>query len=398
MKILMINHFPLTGSGSGVYTMNIAKSLKNKGHEVCIVMPENISNYDKIDGIKLHPVFFKDKEEIKGQLPFNFPCFTTHPRSILNFYDLTNEQIDAYINAFKKAIDEEVKEFKPDIIHGQHIWILSSLGADYNIPMVVTAHGTDLIGHNKDTKFHYYSNKAANSAKKIITISENNNDLVKTTFESAKNKTVMLKNGYDNNVFYPESYDKKEVLKSLGIEKEYKNVVSFVGKLTKIKGVDVLLNAAKEYENDDTITLIAGNGELFESLNNLAKDLGLKNVRFLGNQKHDVLRSIYNIADVSVVPSRSEAFGLVAIEAMACGVPVIGSNEGGIKDIINDKVGSLVEVDDVEGFADAIKKVLSKEKVYDREEVAKYAKNKYSQDSLIDGLIKVYEDCIKGSV
>ncbi len=395
MRILIINHFPLAGSGSGVYTMNVAKSLRNKGNEVCIIMPENTVNYEKPEGIKLHPVFFKDKEEIDGQLPFNFPCFTTHPRSLLNFYDLTEEQMQMYIKAFKDAIDEEVKEFKPDIIHGQHIWILSSLGAGYDIPLVVTAHGTDLIGHNKSEKFHAYSNKAANEAKKIVTISENNNDLVLSTFASAKGKTVLLKNGYDNNVFYPEACDKKEVLKSLGIDKEYKKVVSFVGKLTEIKGVDVLLNAAKIYEDDDTLTLIAGNGELFESLNDLAKELGLKNVKFLGNQNHQTLRSIYNIADVSTVPSRSEAFGLVAIEALACGVPVVGTNEGGIKDIITEDVGMLVEVDDVNGLAESIKKILNKERVYDREKVAKYAKDKYSQDTLINELIELYTECKK---
>ena len=394
MRILIINHFPLAGSGSGVYTMNVAKSLRNKGNEVCIIMPENTLNYEKPEGIKLHPVFFKDKEEIDGQLPFNFPCFTTHPRSLLNFYDLTKEQMDMYINAFKNAIDEEVREFKPDIIHGQHIWILSSLGAGYDIPLVVTAHGTDLIGHNKSDKFHAYSNKAADEAKKIVTISENNNDLVLSTFKSAKGKTVLLKNGYDNNVFYPEKYDKKEVLKSLGIDKEYKNVVSFVGKLTEIKGVDVLLKAAKIYEDEDTLTLIAGNGELFDSLNNLAKELGLKNVKFLGNQNHQTLRSIYNIADVSTVPSRSEAFGLVAIEALACGVPVIGTNEGGIKDIITEDVGMLVEVDDHVTLAEDIKKILSKEKVFNRENVAEYAKNKYSQDTLIKELIDLYHDCM----
>lgn len=394
MRILIINHFPLAGSGSGVYTMNVAKSLRNKGNEVCIIMPENTLNYEKPEGIKLHPVFFKDKEEIDGQLPFNFPCFTTHPRSLLNFYDLTKEQMDMYISAFKNAIDEEVREFKPEIIHGQHIWILSSLGAGYDIPLVVTAHGTDLIGHNKSDKFHAYSNKAADEAKKIVTISENNNDLVLSTFKSAKGKTVLLKNGYDNNVFYPEKYDKKEVLKSLGIDKEYKNVVSFVGKLTEIKGVDVLLKAAKIYEDEDTLTLIAGNGELFDSLNNLAKELGLKNVKFLGNQNHQTLRSIYNIADVSTVPSRSEAFGLVAIEALACGVPVIGTNEGGIKDIITEDVGMLVEVDDHVTLAEDIKKILSKEKVFNRENVAEYAKNKYSQDTLIKELIDLYHDCM----
>lgn len=394
MRILIINHFPLAGSGSGVYTMNVAKSLRNKGNEVCIIMPENTLNYEKPEGIKLHPVFFKDKEEIDGQLPFNFPCFTTHPRSLLNFYDLTKKQMDMYISAFKNAIDEEVREFKPDIIHGQHIWILSSLGAGYDIPLVVTAHGTDLIGHNKSDKFHAYSNKAADEAKKIVTISENNNDLVLSTFKSAKGKTVLLKNGYDNNVFYPEKYDKKEVLKSLGIDKEYKNVVSFVGKLTEIKGVDVLLKAAKIYEDEDTLTLIAGNGELFDNLNNLAKELGLKNVKFLGNQNHQTLRSIYNIADVSTVPSRSEAFGLVAIEALACGVPVIGTNEGGIKDIITEDVGMLVEVDDHVTLAEDIKKILSKEKVFNRENVAEYAKNKYSQDTLIKELIDLYHDCM----
>ena len=87
MRILMINHFPLAGSGSGVYTMNIAKSLRDKGHDVCIIMPENRTNFNREDGIKLHPVYFKQKEEIPGQLPFNFPCFTTHPNSTLNFSD-----------------------------------------------------------------------------------------------------------------------------------------------------------------------------------------------------------------------------------------------------------------------------------------------------------------------
>ena len=100
MKILLINHFPLEGSGSGVYTKNIAKSLIKKGHEVCIIMPENITNYDIIDNIKIHPVYFKDKEIIEGQLPFNFPCFTTHPRSIENFFDMDDDKIDKYISSF----------------------------------------------------------------------------------------------------------------------------------------------------------------------------------------------------------------------------------------------------------------------------------------------------------
>ena len=61
MKILFVNHFPLTGSGSGVYTCNLAKSLRNKGHECAIIFPEHRKEYESYDGIKLYPVFFKNK-------------------------------------------------------------------------------------------------------------------------------------------------------------------------------------------------------------------------------------------------------------------------------------------------------------------------------------------------
>lgn len=66
MKILFVNHFPLTGSGSGVYTCNLAKSLTAKGHECAIIFPDNRSEYEKYDGIELFPVFFKNKEVIEG--------------------------------------------------------------------------------------------------------------------------------------------------------------------------------------------------------------------------------------------------------------------------------------------------------------------------------------------
>ena len=65
MKILLINHFPLEGSGSGVYTKNIAKSLTKRGNEVCIIMPENTKNYNLVEGVKLHPVYFTGKEKIE---------------------------------------------------------------------------------------------------------------------------------------------------------------------------------------------------------------------------------------------------------------------------------------------------------------------------------------------
>ena len=119
MKILMINQFPLNGGGSGFYTKNIAKSLRDLGHDVCIIIPENTTKIEKLENIDIKPVFFKYKENIEGQIPFNFGCFTTHPRSTLTFNDYTDEELEIYINTFKQKIEEIIKKFKPDIIHSR---------------------------------------------------------------------------------------------------------------------------------------------------------------------------------------------------------------------------------------------------------------------------------------
>ena len=149
MKILMINHFPISGSGSGTYTRNIAVHLMKKGHEISIVMPENTTQYSNVPGAVMYPVYFaydSCDEAIKDALPFNFPCFTTHPRSTTSFFDLDDEQVEMYLSAFERTINRAVDEFKPDVIHAQHIWLLCWLAKKTGVPYVVTAHGTDLMG------------------------------------------------------------------------------------------------------------------------------------------------------------------------------------------------------------------------------------------------------------
>lgn len=393
MKILIINHFPLTGSGSGVYVQNIINSLKKKNHEISVIMPSNSKSYLEIDGVNMHPVYFKKDEEIENSLPFNFPCFTTHPYSTQSFYDLDDYQISLYKEAFKTAIEEEIKNFKPDVIHSQHIWTLSALVASYDIPLIVTAHGTDIIGYKKDTRFKGDVNKVLNESSYIITVSKDNYNLINNLF-NVKDKSILIKNGYNSDVFYPEKYDKKEVLKELGINKNYDKVVSFVGKLTHIKGVDTLLKAASIYEKEEILTLVAGDGELRDELMKLKEKLNLKNVIFLGNVNHDTLRKIYNIADVSIVTSRKEAFGLVAVEALACSVPVISTNVGGLKEIINDKVGIKIEVDDYHLLAHHITNILDGKIRFDREYIGKYAKENYCEDKMIDKLIETYNNSI----
>ena len=190
----MINHFPLAGSGSGTYTRNLAVHLSHLGHEVCIILPENTDAYEQVEGIRLHPVFFtpgddveKEENERMGEnmdnaLPFNFPCFTTHPRSVNNFANLSEKQLKMYTDAFTRAIDEEIGTFKPDIIHGQHVWILPSLAAGKGIPLVLTAHGTDLMGFDKWPQFRHFAQKAMDDCFAVISISKDNCALIEERF------------------------------------------------------------------------------------------------------------------------------------------------------------------------------------------------------------------------
>ncbi len=406
MKILLVNHFPLAGSGSGTYTKNLAVSLARLGIHVTVILPENTENFAPVPGVRLVPVYFTPEdgsEAPEGALPFNFPCFTTHPRSTKNFGEMSDKELEEYISAFTAAIKKEISENHPDVIHGQHIWILSSLAAGLGVPLVLTAHGTDLIGYERWPELRHFADRAIAASDKVIAISKDNLALVKTTFPSQTGKVSMMRNGYDTGVFHPLDLDRTDVLAPFGIgenDLSGRKVIIFAGKLTHAKGVDVLLKAAKIYEQkrDDVLTIIAGDGEEMANLRGLSDELGLERLRFLGNVDQNTLNKLYNISDLDMVPSRKEAFGLVAIEAMACGIPVIASDVGGLPDFVSSEVGALIRPEDPEALAEAVLDMLSRldkpgTPVW-KQSIASYARGNYAQDTIIRDLEDLYKSLI----
>lgn len=396
MKILLTCHFPLTGSGSGVYTLNVAHALAKLGHQVRVVVPEN-QPPEPCDGIGVHPVYFNGCTS--DALPFNFPCFTTHPRSTQTFYDLNDEQLHAYEAAFRAAIEHELADFAPDVIHCDHAWLQPAYAVDYGVPVVVTVHGTDLIGYERiatsgDPRMRVFEDaarKALEKAAAIVTISQENDQLVRRLFPGQAGKCRLILNGYNSDVFYPEPLPQRDVLGALGIPGEYAHVVSFAGKFAHFKGIDVLLRGAAKFMRDDTVLVLAGDGEMFDEMTQLAAGLGLRNVHFVHNQPHDMLRKLYSIADVSLLTSRKEPFGLVIIEAMACGAPVVGSDDGGAVDIVTPQTGLLFRSEDPDDLAAKVESVLDGAAAFDRSAVAAYAKANFSQDESIVHLVDIYE-------
>jgi glycosyltransferase involved in cell wall biosynthesis len=393
MKILLINHFPLEGSGSGVYTRNLAIELTKRGNEVRVIFPENEKPREEI--FEQRPIYFKGLNSTDWDLDYDFPCFTSHPRSMNTYYDLNDKQMKDYIDVFLKRVKEEVDDFNPDIIHAQHLWIAPFAASKTKVPYVVTAHGTDLKGFKKDSRYHKYALEGARNASKIITISRQVDSEVKSLYGVNNEDNEIVMNGYDEELFKPMNLDRKKILNNFGVNTSPDYIVSFAGKLTHFKGVDVLVKAAKTYNNSiegkTVATLIAGNGELYSELVELKDRLSIKNLFFLGHVSQKKLVDLYNIADVSTVPSRVEPFGLVAIEALGCGTPVVVTNQGGLVDFINDDVGTLVDVDDDMELASAIKNELTRnDKEERRERGYKYAKENFSWKNTLDNLEKIY--------
>lgn len=423
MKILIVTAFPTHGAGSGALITTQAKSYVEEGHEVVIITGNNRTDFDKLDGVRYHVVPFtaetENPEKIDGQCNFNYLMFTTHTESTANFWNASLEQIEEYMQAFEKAIREEITQFNPDIVHTQHNWITSSILAKFDKPVALTIHGTDLMGYQRakeelnkvnekinelrekaqtskntelvknmskldeiyaryenkkqiltdikramngkeieiskdeleklvklyDEKTKYqmymrYAEKSAKNSNRIIVISEDQKKEFSRLFPQDKDRVVLLENGYDPKTFYMDKDVEKEKVLSKE-QADFDNMVLFVGKFADFKGIDALLNATKIYEtemkaiNKKVETLIIGSGALDDKLRKQAEELGLENTYFLGRKNHAEIRQLQNLADVSLIPSRNEPFGLVVIEGTACGHPVIATNAGGIPGILN---------------------------------------------------------------
>jgi len=397
MKVLMPNHFPLQGSGSGIYTLNVATELTLAGHEVLVITPDHQPVDDS--PFPTRTIIFSNENNGDAEVAFNFPCFTTHPRSKTTFYELTDVQIEAYLNAWRKHIDEAVSTFQPDIIHAHHVWITPYVASETGLPYVISCHGTDLMGFRKGPRYREYAMTAAQNARAIIAISRQVQADAMKTYQVSRDKVPLIGNGFGAETFkvLPD-VTKEGVFEEFGLPAGERPLVSFVGKFAHFKGIDVLLRAAAIYEERvaNVQTVLVGHGELWDEMQALREELGLEGVHFLGHQAQDVLARIYNAADVSVVPSRVEPFGLVAVEALACGTPVVATNAGGLPDFINVDVGALVPVDDPERLAEAIVGEIENGTKQTKGPYAnRYAFEHYTWERQVAKMVSLYEEALK---
>ena len=330
MKIAMVGQFPPHVGGVGVHIHTLAKKLVSEGHEVYVITYPHKDIKD-IDGI-----------HVIGTKGLNIPGV----RGLM-----------FKINA-KRALNELLEKEDIDIIHGHYLFPAGAaaveVGKERGIKTYVTAHGSDMFElYKKQQLMRSTLKKVLRDADVVLAVSNAlRHEIIATGVQGISAKTKLCWNSVDIDKFSSKENDSFKKENKL----EDKPIVLFVGNLIKRKNVDSLLEA-KKISSGDYYLVIVGDGPEFKKLAKKVEDENIRDVIFTGS-RNDV-ENIIPSCDMLVLPSFSESFGLVLIEALACGKPVIGSDVGGITEIINDDVGLLVDPNKVSSIAGAIDKLIN---------------------------------------
>ena len=362
MNILLLTTH-LNIGGVAVYTVNLAKGLKNKGHDVFVASSGGeLATALKTDGITHIRVNAKTK-------------FEFNPKLILAFWKLLK---------FVKKNDIKIIHAQTRVSQILAYFLAKSSGAKF----VSTCHGFFKYGRLGRRLFGAWGDRT-------IAISDAVYEHLIRDFKLKKENVFMIYNGVDIEKFSKSlaGEEKKALKTSLGFEKSA--IIGSVSRFSPVKGLRYLLFAMKDVLSDipDARLLLVGEGPSKEYLMELARKLGIEKNVFFAQSTTETGRFL-SIIDIFVFYSLEEGLGLSLLEAMAAGRPCVASNVGGVSSIIKDGVtGILVPSKDPHALKEAIVKLYTDEKL--RNSIAKkgmeHVRKNFSLGEMVEKVIEVYE-------
>ena len=357
-----------TFGGSGVIATELGMGLARKGHQVHFITserPVRLSSFQ--DNVYFHEVSSR-----------SYPLFQHTP----------------YETALASKLVDVVSHEGIDILHVHYAiphaavaymakQILHSKG--YTIPVVTTLHGTDITLVGSDESF-----------APVVEFSINNSDGVTAVSNHLKQQTLDAFNiTSDIRVIYNfidfdrfKKTDKEHFKKAIAPEGE--KIIVHVSNFRKVKRVqDVIKVFAKVQAEIPAKLLLIGDGPERQSLEVLCREMGLcDEIRFLGKQ--NAVEELLSLADLFIIPSQNESFGLAALEAMACEVPIISSDVGGLPEVnISGVTGYTCGLGDIEAMSEGALKILQDPVLHNE---MKQNALKRAQEFSIDNVLPVYEE------
>jgi N-acetyl-alpha-D-glucosaminyl L-malate synthase BshA len=365
MKIaILVGAFPPKWlAGIEIATYNIAKQLAKRGHEVHVIttLDEGLPKETIEDRFCVHRIFCR-KIRFLGIISFWIKIFW------------------------------HLKKIDPDIAHVQSVgsgipgFLAKKL---FKKPYIVWGHGSDIYLPDKFTKS--ISKLVLKNADAVIALTE---DMKKKIQKICDRDVVVVPNGIDLERF--NNLSKGDIRKRLKIKDDKKRII-FVGTLRPVKSVKYLIKAIKIIIQKDINTrlMLVGDGDERGNLEKLVKELSLEEyVKFVGKVPNEEVPEYMAVSDVFVLPSLSESFGIVNLEAMASGLPIVATKVGGLPEIIKDgENGFLVEPKNPEELAEKVLSILGNNEL--RERITRNNKEKakdYSWESVVEKLEEVYRN------
>lgn len=400
MRVLITNTGPW-GTGSGTVADAVMQELLSRGHEVKAFFPDvgfPGAGYEKYYGNKERYHIVPFPAMFAGEELYTFPLMITDPnprnyQDAWTFKRMSEKQLQAYFGYMRQELEQVLRDFRPDVVECQHIWALDHIVYHLGYSFACVAHHSDQMGFRYDERMRPYALRSAEAAKYIFAISPAVRQDVLELYGVAEDKVVVIKNGYNREIFKPFPVDRTAALARFGLER-YADLplITFCGKVSKTKGIDVLLQANRLIQaRHKAVLLILGGGDLEEMCRDIQGSCSMENVVYLGHHPQEDLAVLHNLAKLSVLPSRSEGFGIAALEAMACGIPLVATRVGGLADFA---VGGLVPPEDPAALAAAINAILEmREEPYRKVCAAAQEKaNEYSWSSIVDKRLMYYEE------
>ncbi len=304
-----------------------------------------------------------------------------------------------------------ITEFNPDIVHFHHPFLLSlpaiMYGRKLGIPKILTI-------HTQYEQYAYYVSPVPErvtheAIKMIISNLAYKTDCITTP--SASMKKIIENYGIKNrievipNAIHLISFKEDDELKRAEIKKKYNlkendKIVLFVGRVASEKSIDKIIKALaiiKKRNINKVKLLIVGGGKAMDELIQLARTLKVEeDVIFAGTVSYEEIQHYYKMAYVFTIASTTETFGIVTIEALASGVPVVAVKAPGAADILTDAVDGLLVDDNVEKIANALEKIIKEPEL--REKLSRGAlktSEKYSINTISEVMLNLYREVIE---
>ncbi|SFQ36127.1 glycosyltransferase [Salibacterium halotolerans] len=365
-----------TNSIKGVFFKEQAQALQKNGVDVTVLYPDlwSIKRLGKVEEEK--GIIFSEEESLNTYRYNGYNFFPRMPYMAgLIFY-----------KRLKKLYGLAVKQYgKPDIIHAHScIWggvAASKLSRKENIPLVITEHSTAFSrGIIKPYQEKLIRN-AVNKTNKLIAVGPG---LKENLEQYAPEKDIsIIPNIVDTDKFTPKDPSNNNKFRFFSM-----------GMLTHKKGMDILIKAfANAFKGDSKVELvIGGDGEESENLKVLAQDLGAQDqVHFLGHLNREEAVHQMQKCNVFALASRHETFGVVFIEALACGKPIIATKSGGPDMIVNKNNGVLTEVNSVSALQSEMSQIKTSINFYDPIKIREDCWHRFSENAIVYQLFNIYK-------